>query len=622
MNLPRNPLALPTAPVEPQVSQMERSPSKGPQAFAPAPPSRTAPRAPSVMVEQTAPPAAMLGAGQPERRSTRVVDLAQEPPDPALFRTEEIGAYIATSMVPWRRIGRVTTYAIADPADLPAALARLSVRPELACVVVAPRAQIEAAIGEAGAEPLAWRASHRLPEALSVRGLRGLRHRAGLWMAGLLAAAVIGGEIALCIGLTVLFLLNAATMALRVLAMTAGRVRADAPPTEAISLDARRPLPMISLLVPLYREGAMAGELIRALTAIAYPRDRLEVRLLLEADDIDTARALAERQLPAWITPMVVPPGQPRTKPRALNYALDFCRGEIIGILDAEDRPDPHQLRAVARRLGSAPQTVACCQCQLSYHNWRDTWLSRCFQLEYAIWFEVLLRGWQALRLPIPLGGTSVYFRRTALEAAGGWDAHNVTEDADLGMRLARMGYRTTVLRSVTEEEATCHMLRWIRQRSRWLKGYLLTWASHMRRPGQLWRELGPRGFLGLNILFLGSAAAYLAIPLFWAAVLGWSVTGGALWQGALPDWAVWPAGTTLALGQAVMLACATMAMVRRRTLGLIPWVLTLPLYWTLGAVAAWKAVLEIVIAPFWWDKTRHGTSPSLRRARRRRRQR
>ncbi|MEM6423171.1 MAG: glycosyltransferase family 2 protein, partial [Pseudomonadota bacterium] len=200
-------------------------------------------------------------------------------------------------------------------------------------------------------------------------------------------------------------------------------------------------------------------------------------------------------------------------------------------------------------------------------------------------------------------------FRREALVDCGGWDAHNVTEDADLGMRLHRMGWRTHLIASLTEEEANARLLPWVRQRSRWLKGYLLTWLSHVRRPLALWRELGTRGFVGFQILFLGGAASYLAMPLFWLSVIGWALTGEGIWDRWLPTPWLWPLYVSLALGQAVMLACAAIAMNRRRARDLLLWVPVLPLYWTLGALAAWKAVAELFIAPTYWDKTRHGVS-------------
>ncbi len=572
-----------------------------------------APSRPHLWSVAARPPSAE--AGLAARHGLGAVDLAAQPPDPALLRAGDVETYLAAGILPWRRTGRVTTYAVADPARLGPALARLTDRPDLVCAAVASRAAIEAAVARMLAGPLAERAATRTPEALSVRGLAGLQRRAGLALLGLLALLALAGEAGLAVALVALFLLNGATTALRIAALLAGRGTDDAPaPEGAIPLAAHRPPPRMSLLVPLYREARMIPSLVGALEALDYPRDRLEVRLLLEADDAETRHAVAAAALPPWVRPLVVPPGRPRTKPRALNYALDFCRGEIVGILDAEDRPDPGQLRAVAARLAAAPARVACVQCQLAWYNARENWLSRCFQIEYAIWFEVLLRGWQRLGLPIPLGGTSVYFRRSALRAVGGWDAHNVTEDADLGMRLARRGYACAVLRSVTEEEAACRPGAWIRQRSRWLKGYLLTWASHMRSPRRLWRELGPRGFLALNLLFLGAASAYLAIPLFWATLAGWAIAGRGLWEAALPGWAIWPALASLGLGQAVMVGCAALAMVRRRTPGFLLVVPTLPLYWTLGAVAAWKAVVETVVAPFWWDKTAHGTSRGFAR--------
>ncbi|MEL6337254.1 MAG: glycosyltransferase family 2 protein, partial [Pseudomonadota bacterium] len=281
----------------------------------------------------------------------------------------------------------------------------------------------------------------------------------------------------------------------------------------------------------------------------------------------------------------------------------------LVGILDAEDCPAPGQLRAVAEAFAAAPPEVGCVQCQLSYHNARENWISRCFHLEYAIWFDVLLRGWERLGLPVPLGGTSVYFRRDALVESGAWDAHNVTEDADLGMRLHRHGWRTRLIDSTTLEEANARAWPWIRQRSRWLKGYLLTWLSHMRAPRMLWRDLGPKGFLAINFLLLGGAASYLAMPLFWVAVVAWLVTGDSLWGRVVPDGALWPLYTSLAVGQAIMLATAALAMHRRRALDLLLWVVTLPLYWSLGALAAWKAIAELLVAPYYWDKTRHGVS-------------
>ena len=539
-----------------------------------------------------------------EHHGLDLLDLGAEPPDPALLDAAHLRAWLAAEAIPWRLSGGGVTWAVTDPVAAQAEIARLQHQPAPFCMAVTTRGDIERALTLALGRDLAGRAATRAPEEASVRAIAGLRARALVVLVTLALALALGGPVALGAGLLALVAINAATTVLRLACAIAGRAQSGDP---AAGVRGAAPTPMISLLVPLYREANMIPPLIAALDRLDYPRARLEVRLLLEESDGATRAAVARADLPDWILPMVVPDGQPRTKPRALNHALDFCRGDIVGILDAEDRPEPGQLIDVAAFLAAAGSETACVQCQLSYHNARTNWVSRCFQIEYAIWFEVLLPGFRTLGLPIPLGGTSVYFRREALIGTGAWDAHNVTEDADLGMRLARAGYRTGVLRSVTEEEANCRLLPWVRQRSRWLKGYMVTWLSHMRAPRRLWRELGPAGFAGLNLLFLGAATAYLAMPLFWAALAVWLVEGAPVWAAAMPGWAVWPAMASMAAGQAVMLACAALAMRRRAMADLLFWVPTLPLYWTLGALAAWKAVIELFAAPFYWDKTEHG---------------
>jgi hypothetical protein len=543
-------------------------------------------------------------------------DLDLDPPDSGLLDPELATTYLARRVVPWRRLGGVVVHVTDRPEDAVAALEELGTPGAL--LAVATTRQLDAALGRLLAAPLAERAARRTPRAASVRGLGWTRAGVVLAALALLLAMVHGGPPGLAAGLAGLFLLNGATTVLRLLALAAGLWPARAAGVtarDAVPLAAHRPLPVITLLVPLFREATMVQEIAAALGALDYPPELLDVKLLLEADDAETRAAVAAALLPGWITPLVVPTGGPRTKPRAMNFALDFAQGTIVGILDAEDRPAPDQLRRIAGALAEAPPEVACVQCRLSYYNATENWITRCFQIEYAIWFDVLLPGFQRLRLPIPLGGTSVYFRRRALEELGGWDAHNVTEDADLGMRLARRGMRCDVIDSVTGEEANCRAGPWIRQRSRWLKGYLLTWLSHMRAPVRLWRDLGSRGFLGLNVLFLGAAATYLAMPLFWVSVIGGMATGQSIWGAAVPGWALWPLGVSLALGQGVMLGCAALAMVRRGSPGLLVWVPVLPFYWTLGAAAAWKAVFEMAWAPYYWDKTRHGISRFFRHA-------
>ena len=319
-----------------------------------------------------------------------------------------------------------------------------------------------------------------------------------------------------------------------------------------------------------------------------------------------TRDALARTALPPWMRQILVPPGTVRTKPRALNYALDFCRGSIVGVYDAEDAPAPDQLRRVVRRFRESPPEVACLQGVLDFYNARTNWLSRCFTIDYATWFRIVLPGIARLGLVIPLGGTTLFFRRSALERLGGWDAHNVTEDADLGLRLARHGYRCELIDSVTEEEANCRAIPWIRQRSRWLKGYALTWISHMRRPGLLLRDLGLWKFMGVQILFLGTLSTFLLAPLVWSF---WLLPFGLPHPlaGIVPWWLFVALGSAFLLTELVNIAASAVAVSSTRHRWLIPWVPTMHFYYPLGALASWKALVEMVVRPFYWDKTAHG---------------
>jgi cellulose synthase/poly-beta-1,6-N-acetylglucosamine synthase-like glycosyltransferase len=369
-----------------------------------------------------------------------------------------------------------------------------------------------------------------------------------------------------------------------------------------------RNLPRVSLLVPLLREADIAGSLLLRLRQLDYPRSLLEVALILEDDDDQTRQALEQTRLPPWCKVITVLQGNIQTKPRALNYALPFTRGDIIGIYDAEDAPAPDQLMQVVTHFAQARPDVACLQGVLDFYNLRANWLSRCFAIEYASWFRVLLPGMVRLGLPIPLGGTTVFFRRSGLEAAQGWDAHNVTEDADLGIRLARLGYRTDLLPTATREEANNRLWPWIRQRSRWLKGYAMTWWVHSRRPVKLWRDLGARRFLGMQALFLGTLAQFTLAPVLWSF---WLIVFGLPHplDGLLSEAARAGLIALFLSAEAVSLLVGITALTRSPHRGMMHWVPTLFLYFPLGTFAIYKALWEMVTRPFYWDKTEHGRS-------------
>ncbi|WP_223870700.1 glycosyltransferase family 2 protein [Salipiger aestuarii] len=367
-------------------------------------------------------------------------------------------------------------------------------------------------------------------------------------------------------------------------------------------------LPPVSVLVPLFREERIASSLIERLGRLDYPRAQLDVILILEAQDTMTRAALAQVDLPPWMRVIEVPDGTVTTKPRAMNYALRFARGDIIGIYDAEDSPAPDQLKRVAEHFSRVPAKIACLQGILDFYNPKANWLSRCFAIEYASWFRVVLPGLARLGFAIPLGGTTVFLRREALEEVGGWDAHNVTEDADLGVRLARHGYVTELIPVVTREEANNRAWPWVRQRSRWLKGYMITWRVHTRAPRRLLRDLGAWRFFGVQAIFLSAFTQFLLAPVlwsYWLVLAGWRPP---LLEGAHPGLM----GTMIVLflaTEAISVLVGVTAVSRSPHRGLMPWVPTLFLYFPLGTLAVYKAAYELVTRPFYWDKTMHGHS-------------
>lgn len=450
-----------------------------------------------------------------------------------------------------------------------------------------------------------------------------------------------------CLGVVtgLICVIYASTIIFRLLALGLG---GRLPPKAAIPADVPAEMwPMYTVLVPLYREPEVASSILASLQGLDYPRERLDVKLLLEADDPETLPALEKAGLPEWIEVIIAPPAHPKTKPRACNHGLARARGEFLVIYDAEDKPDPDQLKQAAMLFRASPPTTACLQAQLAYHNHAQNLLTRWFAIEYNVWFRRYLSGLERLRVPVPLGGTSNHFRTAVLRQLGGWDPFNVTEDCDLGVRLHVAGHRTRMLDSVTWEEANSRVGNWIRQRSRWLKGYLITHLVWWRRPLWLISRLGPWGAFGfvmsvfcvaalsaLNLVLWLSTAVYGALlaidlshgfrlwellasrhpvpqdPLSAVEPLSWQM----LYTGRLEDPVLgtmsvvfFIAAIALTLGNLAFIVTAAVFGRRPGQQGLLLPALLSPLYWVLISIAAWKGVWEVITKPHYWQKTLHG---------------
>jgi cellulose synthase/poly-beta-1,6-N-acetylglucosamine synthase-like glycosyltransferase len=418
----------------------------------------------------------------------------------------------------------------------------------------------------------------------------------GLGLIGLAAAAPWAERAATS---TLLWLLFSAATALRSAAAVAADVAKASPPL------ADADLPTYTVVVAMYREAAVIPKLVAGLNALDYPRAKLDIKLVIEAGDEETLRAIVAERLPPRYDVVVAPAGEPRTKPRALNVALDVARGELLCVYDAEDEPAPDQLRRAAARFAE-DRTLDALQGKLTIANWRDGWLSFMFAVEYAALFELINPGLSALDLPVALGGTTNHFRAASLRRVGGWDAWNVTEDADLGLRLARFGARVGSLDSETLEEAPNEFGNWFRQRTRWQKGWMQTMIVHTREPVRYFREMGlKRGAAGLTLI-VGAVLTCLFGPFFLAETV-WRGVEEAASESPVSRLAdVFTYILTLMGAQSIALP----ALVAMRKRGLRQYgraLLLMPLYYALISAATWVALYELIVRPFHWHKTAHG---------------
>ena|GEM_PF-795344 len=401
----------------------------------------------------------------------------------------------------------------------------------------------------------------------------------------------------------------ALVVAVKLVSILSGLIRHDLEDLSVaeLALLDEESLPVYTILVPMYQEPGMVGPMVDSLSQLDYPQQKLDVQFLLEEDDQQTQAAVAMLTLPAWISTVIVSDGIPRTKPRACNFGLECARGEFLVIFDAEDRPDPDQLKKAVATFRRLPG-VTCLQACLNYYNARQNLLTRWFTLEYTVWFDLFLPGLHSLGAPIPLGGTSNHFRTETLQNLGGWDAWNVTEDCDLGMHMARQSLETRVLNSTTWEEAVSCPAIWLRQRSRWVKGYWQTLLVHTRSPSHGIREFGIWQYLCLWLVIGGHVFALLMQPFCWLLLAVGAVRAEAIFHPSSPHTAyLYVAVVVLGTCNFLFMLVHAIGAWQRGMIRLVPAALGLPLYWALMSLAAWKGVLQHLWAPFYWEKTAHG---------------
>lgn len=433
------------------------------------------------------------------------------------------------------------------------------------------------------------------------------RHRLSpaqaIWMAGCVAvcgvvvmvwtqAAITAVSIGLACAFAALIVIRIASASLAA-ASTPSELRPAPPPAPLADSE-----PIYTVLCPLYREPTVVAQLLGALGRLDYPPAKLDVKIITEADDPETRRALHLAGLPNWAEIVITPVHGPRTKPKALNFALARARGEFVCVYDAEDDPDPAQLREALQAFEAGGARLGCVQAPLTIDNGVQSWIAGQFAAEYAIQFGQSLPFYAHAGVPFAIGGTSNHFRLAALREVGGWDPYNVTEDADLGFRMARFGWAMATITPPTIESAPTTLAAWVRQRTRWIKGHLQTWLVLMRDPVEVVRGVGLYGFLAIQAQLGGGILSSFAHgPL--VVFLGLAAVS--------PDFEVSPAAWALAsAGYASSAYGAFVSAVTARNPALLRAAMTMPLYWPLASIAALCALIELIRAPHYWAKTDH----------------
>jgi len=370
-------------------------------------------------------------------------------------------------------------------------------------------------------------------------------------------------------------------------------------------------LPVYTIFCPLYKEWQVIPHFVKSISKLNWPKDKLDVQLLLEEDDKKTIAEVGKMKLPSYFKVMITPDGEPKTKPKACNYGLNHAKGAYAVIYDAEDKPASDQLKKAFLAFQKTKEdNVVCVQAKLNFYNLHQNILTRLFTMEYSLWFDLILPGLQSIKAPLPLGGTSNHFRTEHLRYLKGWDPFNVTEDCDLGMRIAKLGFHTAIIDSTTMEEANSQVGNWFRQRSRWIKGYMQTYLVHMRRPGEFITDIKNPNIIFFQLTVGGKILSLFINPLMWVMTITYFVfrdTLGPIIESFYLTPVFYMAAFSLVIGNFFYIYNYMIGCAKREQWDIIKYAFLVPFYWLMISMAAWKALIQLIYKPHYWEKTVHG---------------
>lgn len=379
---------------------------------------------------------------------------------------------------------------------------------------------------------------------------------------------------------------------------------------EETEIQREKSWPTYTILCPLYKEGKVLTQFVKAIDALDYPKEKLQVLLLLEEDDKETITTAQNMHLPSYISIVIAPHSHPKTKPKALNYGLTFATGKYTVVYDAEDIPEPSQLKKVILAFEKEEDSIICIQAKLNFYNPYQNILTRVFTAEYSLWFDLILTGLQSIDSIIPLGGTSNHFKTQNLKLLKGWDSFNVTEDCDLGLRLVKNGYRTAIVNSTTYEEANSELKNWFSQRGRWIKGYMQTYLVHVRNPRDFIKQTAISNFLAFQLVVGGKIFSLFINPLMWIITISYFIfrqTLGPFIESFFPAPIFYMAVICLVFGNFLYMYYYMIGCAKRGYFSLIKYGYIVPFYWLGMSISGWQALYKIITSPHYWAKTHHG---------------
>lgn len=540
-------------------------------------------------------------------------DLMKEPCNDAVISAEDREQYLRYNAIPWKKDGDKTIIATCEINDEVKHWAE-SKYTNFRFVITSPF-DIHSAVNDSFSDANSYDAIDKLWQRDAKYSAKDLfKDKSSKLFLAIIAMLAPAAYFFPAHALTGLFLLTAVlysgTLLFKTMLFVVGMKTQNNLSSEVLKVDDRK-LPVYTILVPLYKETSVLKKLTEAIKAIDYPKSKLDVKLIVEADDELTIAAIKELHCERMFEMIKVPFSIPRTKPKACNYAMQFARGEFVTIYDAEDIPDPQQLKKALHVFYNSSPDVACVQAKLNFFNREENLLAKLFSIEYSNLFDFLLPGLEVLEVPIPLGGTSNHFRIKTLQELYGWDPYNVTEDADLGIRIAQKGWRSVTIESTTMEECPISLGAWIRQRSRWIKGHMQTYFVHMRSPIELYKKVGMRGFAGINFFMGAPALIFLISPFMWALWAGF-MSGAIDVPAQTPDWFIYlinfSSGVLIA-GIALQIFYAAVSIKKHKWNRMLLAATIYPFYWIAHSVSSFKSLWQLITKPYYWEKTNHGQS-------------